>query len=317
MSKTALPKRKASFHSFNKIALLTQFDLIPPYNQPAKWVQKILTHFVGGTEYYYGFTRFNFAKERIVLDAAGLLFLCACVSDQYGRKKGTLVFCIIYAIDALSTKSPLLSVLLLGRVVSGVGTALLFSAPESWLVGAAQKSGDDPDGKYLGEMFGLAYAGDAIVAIVAGQLASLAAARSGPTGPFELSSGVLGVGFLLAALLWEENRSASKNENEAENFAAVMLTVATLAMPIATWAVKASGSVNLAILAAAFFAFEACVGMYFPSIGALPSKCIPDSRRSVVMNLFGIPLNFLVVSVFLSINKLGRVGALAVSTGAS
>ena len=56
--------------------------------------------------------------------------------------------------------------------------------------------------------------------------------------------------------------------------------------------------------------------MYFPSIGTLRSKYVPDSHRSVIMNLFGIPLNALVVSVFLSIKKLGVSGALSVSTGA-
>jgi len=76
-------------------------------------------------------------------------------TDNYGRKKGTLAFSIVYALGAISTKSPLLKVLLLGRVLSGIGTSLLFSAPESWLVGEAQKSGDDPEGKYLGETFGL------------------------------------------------------------------------------------------------------------------------------------------------------------------
>jgi len=76
-------------------------------------------------------------------------------TDNYGRKKGTLAFAVLYSLGALSTKSPLLKVLLIGRVLSGVGTSLLFSAPESWLVGEAQKSGDDPDGKYLGETFGL------------------------------------------------------------------------------------------------------------------------------------------------------------------
>lgn len=75
--------------------------------------------------------------------------------DAYGRKKGTLAFSIIYAIGAASTKSPLLQVLFLGRVMSGIGTSLLFSAPESWLVGEAQQGGDDPDGKWLGETFGL------------------------------------------------------------------------------------------------------------------------------------------------------------------
>merc|ERR1712238_335591 len=117
--------------------------------------------------------------------------------DTYGRKKGTLAFTLFYAMGALSTKSPLLLVLLFGRVMSGIGTSLLFSAPESWLVGEAQKSGDDPDGEYLGETFGLAYAGDSVVAICAGQLASLAANKRGPTGPFELSTGFLLAGGLL------------------------------------------------------------------------------------------------------------------------
>lgn len=75
--------------------------------------------------------------------------------DAYGRKKGTLAFAIIYALGAFSTKSPILQMLFLGRIMSGIGTSLLFSAPESWLVGEAQKSGDDPDGSWLGETFGL------------------------------------------------------------------------------------------------------------------------------------------------------------------
>ena len=49
----------------------------------------------------------------------------------------------------------MLQILFLGRILSGIGTSLLFSAPESWLVGEAQSSGDDPDGSWLGETFGL------------------------------------------------------------------------------------------------------------------------------------------------------------------
>ncbi len=56
------------------------------------------------------------------------------------------------------------------------------------------------------------------------------------------------------------------------------------------------------------------MGMYFPAIGTLRSKYFSDSHRSVVMNLFGIPLNAMVVSVFLSIERLGVQGALGVST---
>jgi MFS family permease len=97
-----------------------------------------------------------------------------------------------------------------------------------------------------------------------------------------------------------------------ETFTACMLAVATLAMSGATYAVSSTSS--LPALIASFFAFEACVGMYFPSIGTLRSKYVPDSHRSVIMNLFGIPLNVLVVSVFLSISKLGLNGALGISS---
>ena len=63
---------------------------------------------------------------------------------------------------------------------------------------------------------------------------------------------------------------------------AVMTTVAALSMGLAAL----YGSTSLAALVASFFAFEACVGMYFPSIGTLRSKIIPDSHRSVIMYVF-------------------------------
>lgn len=249
-----------------------------------------------------------------------------------------------------------------------------------------------------------AYAGDSIVAILAGQFAGFAAANRGPTGPFELSTGFLALGGLLAAVLWKENvakKSESSDGSEkkkvsiseaikvvrndpkimlvggvqslfeaamyifvlqwppaisravakacgegaatpygtvfscfmasclfgstlfgqlakmsfpTEKFTVAMLTVATLAM--STAAATVSSAMSLPALVAAFFAFEACVGMYFPSIGTLRSKYVPDSHRSVIMNLFGIPLNVLVVGVFLSISKLGLNGALGISSGA-
>jgi MFS transporter, MFS domain-containing protein family, molybdate-anion transporter len=241
------------------------------------------------------------------------------------------------------------------------------------------------------------------VAILAGQLAGLAASTRGATGPFELSTAFLLVGGLMAALLWKENvaensdSSKKKSIGEAvevvkgdpkimlvgavqslfeaamyifvlqwppaiskavakafgsgsatpygtvfscfmaccllgstlfgqlakmgvatEVFTSSMLAVAAVAMSAATFTVSASStaiSMSLAGLMASFFAFEACVGMYFPSIGTLRSKYVPDSHRSVIMNLFGIPLNLLVVSVFLSASKLGLKGALSVSSG--
>ena len=113
----------------------------------------------------------------------------------------------------MSTKSNVLGVLLAGRVMGGIGTSLLFSAPEAWLVGDAARNGLEGS---LGETFGLAYAGDSIVAILAGQMAGLAAGTRGPSGPFELSVGFLILGGLLAAFTWKENVAGNVVSSDEE-----------------------------------------------------------------------------------------------------
>jgi len=104
-----------------------------------------------------------------------------------------------------------------------------------------------------------------------------------------------------------------------EKTVAGLTILATIAMASATLATKATAAfplMSLGALTAAFFAFEFCVGLYFPSIGTLRAKYVPDAHRSVIMNLFGIPLNAIVVATFLSIKHLGIDGALGVATSA-
>lgn len=110
--------------------------------------------------------------QAVSLDMVSKLFLVGFAStglfgpwvgrqvDTRGRKLGTLVFALLYTVGALSTRSSLLPLLLLGRVAGGVGTSLLFSAPEAWLVGEHAKGG--ASGKWLGQTFGWAYAGDSV-----------------------------------------------------------------------------------------------------------------------------------------------------------
>ena len=126
--------------------------------------------------------------------------------DQYGRKKGTLAAVVLYAFGALSTKANVVVLLFLGRAIGGVGTNLLNGAPESWLVSEAMMTGDDNDGTYLKETFGMAYAFDPLVAIAAGQIAGAAAGYAGPTGPFTIMPLFLIVGGLIVLLTWRENK---------------------------------------------------------------------------------------------------------------
>ncbi len=319
-------------------------------------------------------------------------------ADTKGRKRATLLFTLLYSLGAISTKASVLHLLVIGRILSGLGTSLLFSAPESWLVSESQKI--DPESPELSKTFGLAYAGDSIVAIAAGQMATMAARLRGETGPFELSASVLVIAAMGVASVWRENSAqlssgASDNNGgireaikvvaadkkimlvglmqalfeasmyifvlqwppsvsaaistafpgsatpygsvfscfmasclvgstvfgklikfmKIEKIAAAMMIVASISMTVGTWAATRAKPC-LWLLMGAFFVFESTVGCYFPTIGTLRSKYIPDANRSVIMNLFGIPLNALVVGVFLSINMLGVGGALSVSSGA-
>lgn len=67
------------------------------------------------------------------------------------------------------------------------------------------------------------------------------------------------------------------------------------------------------VLVATFIVFEMCVGFYFPAISSMRSKAVPPEHSTTIMNVFRLPLNILVVCVFLSIEQLGASGALGVS----
>jgi len=53
-----------------------------------------------------------------------------------------------------------------------------------------------------------------------------------------------------------------------------------------------------------FFVFEVCVGLFWPSLGFLRSKYVPEDCRATTMNFFRIPLNMIVVLVLYNIGQL-------------
>ncbi|XP_078381242.1 molybdate-anion transporter-like isoform X1 [Oculina patagonica] len=44
-----------------------------------------------------------------------------------------------------------------------------------------------------------------------------------------------------------------------------------------------------------FLVFEFCVGIFWPAMGVLRSKYVPESTRATVMNIFRVPLNLIVI----------------------
>merc|ERR550525_2359976 len=57
---------------------------------------------------------------------------------------------------------------------------------------------------------------------------------------------------------------------------------------------------NVVLRFVCFLVFEACVGLYFPMMGTLKGKVVPEQMRSTIYNLYRLPLNVIVVLVLVT-----------------
>lgn len=115
--------------------------------------------------------------------------------DSWGRKTGVIIFCVLEVlcghyerlyvcnIDVDCTQIvinllehvPSMPALMVGRVLGGLSTSLLFTAFESWMVSEHRKRGYDED--LLTGTFAIASAGNGIAAISAGVLAQVVSGK--------------------------------------------------------------------------------------------------------------------------------------------
>ena len=166
----------------------------------------------------YGYDKGSVAHLFIAGFSSSMLFGMAvgALGDRYGRKRMCLAYAAIYSCACLTKHSPRFEVLLLGRILAGVATSLLFSAFEAWLVAAHAARGFDA--ALLGSVFSAATLyGNGLAAIVAGIVASglVDGLGLGLTAPFDLAILCFAVGGTLVALRWDENYGAAGRGGEA------------------------------------------------------------------------------------------------------
>lgn len=92
------------------------------------------------------------------------------LADSWGRKKMACAYCVAYTFSCLAKHFRPFWVLLLGRVLGGMATSLLFSVFDSWLIRAA--SDRNIDKSFLSESFSAANFGSSVVAILSGFIAN-------------------------------------------------------------------------------------------------------------------------------------------------
>jgi MFS family permease len=64
------------------------------------------------------------------------------IADTLGRKKLSLAFSVIYSLSCITKLSPTFYILMIGRILGGISTSLLFSVFEAWMVSEHQRRGE-------------------------------------------------------------------------------------------------------------------------------------------------------------------------------
>jgi len=345
----------------------------------------------------YGFAHEDIAALFVAGFGSSAVFgtVAGSLADTMGRKKGALLYVVVYAASCVTKHWRSYNVLMFGRILGGVATSLLFSVFDSWLVAEHAARGFEPS--WLSGTFANGQAGNSMVAVAAGVAGEWLAAQKpltvlvegdaaapGPDGailyggycaPFDAAIVVLLAGGLIILFTWPENygERAAPGEGlkaslgracaviardrrvlllggvtscfEAAMYAFVFEWTPALTAPgapkppygeiFAAMMICCAGGTRLfgfladkrepqdfsrflfalaalsmlapvvlpgdrALALAAFLAFEAVVGSYFPVVGTLKSKIIPDAQRSTIYNLYRVPLNGLVLAVLLS-----------------
>ncbi|GBG69212.1 hypothetical protein CBR_g3911 [Chara braunii] len=179
---------------------------------------------------YYNYDRGDIGRLFIAGFGSSMVFgtVVGSLADKHGRKAASITYCITYILSCFTKHSSKYGWLLLGRVLGGISTSLLFSAFESWLVSEHIKRGFEPN--WLSVSFSKAiFLGNGLVAIFSGLLANtlVVDAGLGPVAPFDAAVCVLAIGMTIIAFTWTENYGdPSEGKNLIRQFATAAKLIA-------------------------------------------------------------------------------------------
>ncbi|GAQ80841.1 major facilitator superfamily protein [Klebsormidium nitens] len=342
---------------------------------------------------HYGYDQGDIGRLFIAGFGSSMVFgtIVGSLADKHGRKRASILYCITYILSCWTKHSSSFAILMVGRILGGIATSLLFSAFESWLVAEHFKHNFEP--QWLSLTFSKAiFLGNGLVAIVAGLIANFLVVDLdiGPVAPFDTAAVFLAIGCAIIIKTWGENYGDTNEEKTLQQqfqqawnsiladekiallgaiqslfegsmytfvflwtpalspneqtiphgfiFATFMLasmigssiasrlmarssrvetymqyvflvSSAALLVPVYNQLVfepevekggpMTSGG-RLQLLG--FLVFEACVGIFWPSIMKMRSQYIPEESRSTIMNFFRIPLNIFVCIVLYNVS---------------
>ncbi|KAK9718288.1 hypothetical protein K7432_005607 [Basidiobolus ranarum] len=129
--------------------------------------------------------------------------LVGSISDQYGRKRSCLWFTVLYSIASILATIPNFPLLMIGKIIGGISTSLLYSVFESWMVSQHFKEGFTTP--MLSQTFSWGTFLNGLIAILCGLFADSLVSRAGNSAPFYAAIVVFFTGAVLIYSLWNEN----------------------------------------------------------------------------------------------------------------
>lgn len=128
-----------------------------------------------------------------------------------------LAFCITYTLACGCITIPWTPILLLGRLMGGVSTSILFSAFESWLISASSSAGVASSD--LSTIMGRATLLNGLVATGAGVVSNqLVGFTSSFVSPFIASAALLILAWVVIRGTWTENYGSGGGQADSDLF---------------------------------------------------------------------------------------------------
>lgn len=186
-----------------------------------------------GAYFYDAYSKYGFSRNEIQLffvigfgSSAIFGTLVASLADRFGRKRLVQIYFLIYSLNCLCIHNRALWSILLGRILGGIATSLLFSSFDSWFVCSHSSSGLQSE---LGPSFSIAGLVNSATAICAGlaseflvnnipkhmgkKVQTFSMSYGSSLSPFEMSFVVLVIGLILVTFIWDRSLSTRSNDN--------------------------------------------------------------------------------------------------------
>lgn len=329
---------------------------------------------------YYGFQEAQIAVLYVFGFASTVIIgmWAPMAADQFGRKKFCIAFTVLYSVSCLLKLFRSYGILIIGRIIGGVATSVLFSSFEAWYVHEHIESHDFPK-EWIAVTFSKAGTWNGILAVTAGLMTNIVSEwfDMGPVAPYMLAIPCLILAGVLVSTHWTENYSSHKVKFRkmcGDGLKGIMsreiifmvgateaLVESVIYIIIFLWTpILEPGKPSLGIVFSCFMVsilagqglfqilsnrrievplllisscgislfanmlcvssthpghantnmsfialcmFEFAVGIYFPAMGHLRSRIIPEQHRWSITSWFRVPINLISCAVLMLLHE--------------